>query len=82
VRRRLVFRAAPLAILVAALVTGGDRIAETAAPYAKRQPSASIESRALVAYAKLPLSFTPNAGQLDRRASIDLPSSVHGLASL
>ena len=44
-RRRLVFRAAPLAILVAAFVTGGDRLAAAASPRAAATIGADEASR-------------------------------------
>ena len=65
-RRRLLFLA-PTIILVAALATGADRLAEAAFPVATRTPSVPTKQQAMAAYAKLPLAFTPNAGQHDRR---------------
>ena len=65
-RRRLLFLA-PTIILVAALATGADRLAEAAFPVATRTPSVPTKQQAVTAYAKLPLAFTPNAGQHDRR---------------
>ena len=65
-RRRLLFLA-PTIILVTALATGADRLAEAAIPVATRTPSVPTKQQALAAYAKLPLAFAPNAGQHDRR---------------
>jgi hypothetical protein len=66
-RRRLLFVTAVVISLVAGLASGPDRPAETALHGAKRPPSAPTKRQALAAYAKLPLAFTPNAGQHDRR---------------
>src|SRR6478752_672526 len=66
-RRRLLFVTALVISVIAGLASGADRPAETALHGAKRPPSAPNKGQALAAYAKLPLSFTPNAGQLDRR---------------
>src|SRR5436190_1513169 len=66
-RRRLLFVTALMITLVAGLASGADRPAETALHGAKRPQSAPSKRQALAAYAKLPLAFTPNAGQLDRR---------------
>jgi Beta-propeller repeat len=55
-----------MVILVAALASGADRLAESASPGSKRPPSAATKQPAL-AYAKLPLAFTENAGQHDGR---------------
>ncbi len=66
-RRRVLFLTAPVIVLVAALTTGADRRAEAAFHGAKGPPSAPSKRQALATYAKLPLSFTPNAGQFDRR---------------
>ena len=67
-RRRVLFLAAPVVVLVAALTTGADRRpAEAAFPGGKQTLSVPAKRQALAAHAKLALSFTPNAGQFDRR---------------
>ena len=66
-RRRILFVTTLVVSLVAGLATGADRPAETAFHGAKRPPSAPSKGQGLAAYAKLPLAFTTNAGQHDRR---------------
>ena len=66
-RRRLLFLTALAIILVVALATGADLLAEAAFPGAKRPPSVPTKEHALAAYGKLPLAFTANAGQIDPR---------------
>ena len=66
-RRRILFVTTLVVSLAAGLATGADRPAETAYHGAKRPPSAPSKGQGLAAYAKLPLAFTPNAGQHDPR---------------
>jgi len=66
-RRRLLFVAALAIVLVAAVATGGVRLAEASFREAKPPPSAAPKQRALAAYARLPLAFVGNAGQSNPR---------------
>jgi hypothetical protein len=66
-RRRLPFVTALAIILVAALATGGDRLAEAAFHGPKGPPSSPMKRHAFAAYGKLPLAFVSNAGQTEAR---------------